>query len=216
MSADYMDRMITGIRQNLPQVFLHSEVDEVDGELVKLGETSQRLRATAKVSGVVWVVVVLFEPESYLRVFLVSPFKPPRHLYSTPRPHPPRVHPLNHLQSGLEQLFNQLTRPRLRAILDECYKDVAYLLDEESFAEADEVDIVRKRFARAWEGLVGGYKVSWPWSYCVAAREREVARGRERERKKNTTSPDSIVYLPHRLPLRTTITSSFTILLLIR
>lgn len=62
-------------------------------------------------------------------------------------------------QNGLEQLFNQLTRPRLRGLLDDCYKDLSYNLDEESFAEAEEVDLVRKRFARAWEGLLDGYRV---------------------------------------------------------
>ncbi|WVF70902.1 hypothetical protein IAT40_005697 [Kwoniella sp. CBS 6097] len=63
-------------------------------------------------------------------------------------------------KTGLEQLFNQLTRPRLRGLLDDCYKDVTYLLDEDTFAEAEETDLVRKRFVRAWEGLVAGYKDS--------------------------------------------------------
>ncbi|KAL7424811.1 Golgi transport complex subunit 4 [Cryptotrichosporon argae] len=61
-------------------------------------------------------------------------------------------------RSGLEQLFNQLTRPRLRPLLDECYKDVSYVLDEDAFADAEEHDAVRKRFARAWDGVVDGYK----------------------------------------------------------
>ena len=62
-------------------------------------------------------------------------------------------------QAGLEQLFNQLTRPKLRAILDECYRDVSYMLDDDAFAEAEDADIVKRRFMRAWEGLVDGYKV---------------------------------------------------------
>nr|XP_019014836.1 uncharacterized protein I206_00923 [Kwoniella pini CBS 10737]OCF53617.1 hypothetical protein I206_00923 [Kwoniella pini CBS 10737] len=61
-------------------------------------------------------------------------------------------------KAGLEQLFNQLTKPKLRGLLDDCYKDVSYLLDEDTFAEADELDLVRKRFIRAWDGLVEGYK----------------------------------------------------------
>ncbi|EIW72587.1 hypothetical protein TREMEDRAFT_70757 [Tremella mesenterica DSM 1558] len=61
-------------------------------------------------------------------------------------------------RSGLEQLFNQLTRPKLRSVLDECYKDVSYLLDDDGFAEAEEMDLVRKRFIRVWEGLVDGYR----------------------------------------------------------
>jgi len=50
----------------------------------------------------------------------------------------------------------------LRAILDDCYKDVTYLLDDDTFAEADEQDLVRKRFIRSWEGLMDGYRVSCP------------------------------------------------------
>lgn len=62
-------------------------------------------------------------------------------------------------RSGLEQLFNQVTRPRLRPMLDECYRDVSYLLDEDAFADAEEHDVVRRRFVRAWEGIVEGFKV---------------------------------------------------------
>ncbi|TXT06172.1 hypothetical protein VHUM_03645 [Vanrija humicola] len=61
-------------------------------------------------------------------------------------------------RSALEQLFNQVTRPRLRPMLDECYRDVSYLLDEDAFADAEEHDVVRRRFVRAWEGIVEGFK----------------------------------------------------------
>ncbi|KAK4683669.1 conserved oligomeric Golgi complex subunit 4, partial [Tremellales sp. Uapishka_1] len=61
-------------------------------------------------------------------------------------------------KNGLEQLFNQLTRPRLRSLLDDCYKDVTYLLDEDSYAEAEELDLLRKRFIRGWEALIEGYR----------------------------------------------------------
>ncbi|ORX36086.1 COG4 transport protein-domain-containing protein [Kockovaella imperatae] len=64
-------------------------------------------------------------------------------------------------RTGLEQLFNQLTRPRLRGILDDCYRDVSYHLDEDAFAAAEEDQFVRKRFTRAWEGLMDGYKDSF-------------------------------------------------------
>jgi hypothetical protein len=57
-------------------------------------------------------------------------------------------------------LFNQLTRPRLRGLLDDCYRDISYELDEDAFALAEEDDLVRKRFIRSWEALVEGYKVS--------------------------------------------------------
>ena len=34
------------------------------------------------------------------------------------------------------------------------------MLDEEGYATADYQDLARKRFVKAWEGLVDGYKVS--------------------------------------------------------
>ena len=34
------------------------------------------------------------------------------------------------------------------------------MLDEEGYATADYQDLARKRFIKAWEGLVDGYKVS--------------------------------------------------------
>lgn len=49
-------------------------------------------------------------------------------------------------------------------MLDDCYRDVEYELDEDAFAMAEEDDLVRKRFVRAWEGLVDGYKVSQRFS----------------------------------------------------
>jgi hypothetical protein len=52
-----------------------------------------------------------------------------------------------------------LTKPRLRSLLDEIYRDVTYNLDDDSFAEAEDLDIVRKRFIRSWESLVDGYRV---------------------------------------------------------
>ncbi|MBW0480142.1 hypothetical protein O181_019857 [Austropuccinia psidii MF-1] len=63
-------------------------------------------------------------------------------------------------KSGLEQLFNQLIRPRLRSMLSDCYKDVTYVLNDESYAEAELQDICKKRFCKAWETLMGPYKES--------------------------------------------------------
>jgi hypothetical protein len=64
------------------------------------------------------------------------------------------------VQAGIEQLFNQLMRPKLRTLIADIYKDVSYLLDDDGYAQADYNDIVRKRFVKAWEGLVDGYKAS--------------------------------------------------------
>ncbi|CDO69043.1 hypothetical protein BN946_scf184834.g50 [Trametes cinnabarina] len=62
------------------------------------------------------------------------------------------------LRAGIEQLFNQLLRPKLRTFIPDVYKDVSYVLDEDGYAAAELQDLVRKRFVRAWEALIEGYK----------------------------------------------------------
>ncbi|KAK4058322.1 Golgi transport complex subunit 4 [Microbotryomycetes sp. JL221] len=64
------------------------------------------------------------------------------------------------LKVGLDHLFNQLLRPKLRPLLIDMYKDVSYVLDEDAYAEAEYRDEVRKRFIRSWEALLSGYKES--------------------------------------------------------
>ena len=73
---------------------------------------------------------------------------------------------LTSAQAGIEQLFNQLLRPKLRMFIPDVYKDVSYILDDDTYATAEYNDIVRKRFIRAWEGLVEGYKVR----HCATTR----------------------------------------------
>ena len=63
------------------------------------------------------------------------------------------------LRAGIEQLFNQLMRPKLRTLVSDIYKDVSYVLDDDSYASAEYKDLVRKRFVKTWESLVDGYKV---------------------------------------------------------
>ena len=63
------------------------------------------------------------------------------------------------LRTGVEQLFNQLMRPKLRTLVSDMYKDVSYVLDDDSYASAEYRDTVRKRFVRTWESLVDEYKV---------------------------------------------------------
>ncbi|KIM48961.1 hypothetical protein M413DRAFT_59758 [Hebeloma cylindrosporum] len=62
------------------------------------------------------------------------------------------------LRSGLEQLFNQLLRPKFRNFIPDIYKDISYVLDEDGYSTADYQDLARKRFIKAWEILVDGYK----------------------------------------------------------
>ncbi|GAA5946665.1 hypothetical protein JCM1841_000189, partial [Sporobolomyces salmonicolor] len=64
------------------------------------------------------------------------------------------------LKSGLDSLFNQLVRPRLRPLLSEVYKDVSYKLDEDGYADAEYRDEVRKRFVKSWDALLSGYRES--------------------------------------------------------
>ncbi|GAA5965855.1 hypothetical protein JCM21900_005467, partial [Sporobolomyces salmonicolor] len=64
------------------------------------------------------------------------------------------------LKSGLDSLFNQLVRPRLRPLLSEVYKDVSYKLDEDGYADAEYLDEVRKRFVKSWDALLSGYRES--------------------------------------------------------
>lgn len=62
------------------------------------------------------------------------------------------------LRAGIEQLFNQLMRPRLRTFIPDVYKDVSYVLNDEGYATAEYQDLIRKRFIKAWEQLMDGYK----------------------------------------------------------
>ncbi|KAH9890716.1 COG4-domain-containing protein [Cubamyces lactineus] len=62
------------------------------------------------------------------------------------------------LRAGVEQLFNQLLRPKLRTFIPDVYKDVSYVLDDDGYSAAELQDLVRKRFIKAWESLIEGYK----------------------------------------------------------
>lgn len=64
------------------------------------------------------------------------------------------------LKGGLDSLFNQLVRPRLRPLLSDVYHAVTYRLDEDGYSDAEYKDEVRKRFVRSWENLLAGYRVS--------------------------------------------------------
>lgn len=50
-------------------------------------------------------------------------------------------------------------RPKLRNLIGDVYKDASYVLDDDGYSVAEYQDLVRKRFVKAWEGLVDGYKV---------------------------------------------------------
>lgn len=62
------------------------------------------------------------------------------------------------LKTGIEQLFNQLMRTKLRTLIPDVYKDVSYILDESNYGNAEHQGVIRKRFTKLWEGLADGYK----------------------------------------------------------
>ncbi|GAA5909681.1 Golgi transport complex subunit COG4 [Sporobolomyces salmoneus] len=64
------------------------------------------------------------------------------------------------LKGGLDSLFNQLVRPRLRPLLSEVYHGTSYRLDENGYDDAEFTDEVRKRFVRSWDNLLAGYRDS--------------------------------------------------------
>jgi hypothetical protein len=70
------------------------------------------------------------------------------------------------LRVGIEQLFNQLMRPKLRNLITEVWKDVSYVLDDDAYSAAEYQDVPRKRFIKVWEGLMESYKVSFVLFRC--------------------------------------------------
>ena len=87
-------------------------------------------------------------------------------------------------QSGLDHLFNQLLRPRLRPLLSDVYKDISYVLTEEGYSEAEYRDDVRKRFIKSWEAMLAGYRVSAKRSSRVLLL---IGLSRNRSRRRITT-----------------------------
>ncbi|CAG8628414.1 3762_t:CDS:10 [Funneliformis mosseae] len=65
------------------------------------------------------------------------------------------------LHSGLEQLFTQMVKPRIRPILQEAYKDIKYVLDEDEYHEQDANDNFTKRFVAGFDNLVKIYQITF-------------------------------------------------------
>ncbi|CAG8665219.1 5938_t:CDS:10 [Ambispora leptoticha] len=64
------------------------------------------------------------------------------------------------LQSGLEQLFKQLVKPRIRPILQEAYKDIKYVLNEDEYHDQESNDNFAKRFVNGFDSLLHIYKMT--------------------------------------------------------
>lgn len=56
----------------------------------------------------------------------------------------------------------------MRTFISDIYKDISYILDDDGYATADYQDLTRKRFIKAWEGLVDGYKVIFIQTHVCA------------------------------------------------
>jgi hypothetical protein len=62
------------------------------------------------------------------------------------------------LNSGLEQLFGQTLKPRIRPLFQEAYRDVKYVLDEEEYDEAESSDAFIRRFTQGFTKLIESYR----------------------------------------------------------
>jgi conserved oligomeric Golgi complex subunit 4 len=60
----------------------------------------------------------------------------------------------------LNELFTQMIKPRIRPILQEAYKDIKYVLDEEEYHEQGADDNFAKRFVAKSDNLIKIYQVS--------------------------------------------------------
>jgi hypothetical protein len=62
------------------------------------------------------------------------------------------------LNAGLEQLFLQTLKPRVRPLFQEAYRDVKYVLDEDEYNEADSNDVFVRRFTQGFTKLIDVYR----------------------------------------------------------
>jgi hypothetical protein len=62
------------------------------------------------------------------------------------------------LNAGLEQLFLQTLKPRIRPLYQEAYRDVKYVLDEDEYNEADSNDLFVRRFTQGFSKLIDIYR----------------------------------------------------------
>lgn len=58
----------------------------------------------------------------------------------------------------MEQLLNQILKPRIRPLFQDAYREVKYVLEEEEYNEADIEERFVKRFRRGFETLIQIYR----------------------------------------------------------
>lgn len=62
------------------------------------------------------------------------------------------------LKHGIEQLVNQILKPRMRPLYQESYREVKYVLEEDEYNEADIEERFIKRFRQGFSRLIQSYK----------------------------------------------------------
>ncbi|CAJ0895435.1 9128_t:CDS:10 [Entrophospora sp. SA101] len=62
---------------------------------------------------------------------------------------------------GLEQLFTQMIKQKLRPILQEAYKDIKYVLNEDEYHEQEANDGFAKRFVIGFDNLIKVYQTTF-------------------------------------------------------
>ncbi|RCH87312.1 Golgi transport complex subunit 4 [Rhizopus azygosporus] len=62
------------------------------------------------------------------------------------------------LKHGVEQLVNQVLKPRIRPLFQESYREVKYVLEEDEYNEADIEEKFVKRFRQGFNHLIHLYK----------------------------------------------------------
>jgi hypothetical protein len=58
----------------------------------------------------------------------------------------------------LEQLLNQILKPRVRPLFQDSYREVKYVLEEDEYNEADIEERFVKRFRRGFENMINVYR----------------------------------------------------------
>ena len=58
----------------------------------------------------------------------------------------------------MEQLLNQVLKPRIRPLFQDAYKEVKYVLEEDEYNEADIEERFVKRFRRGFSNIIDVYQ----------------------------------------------------------
>jgi hypothetical protein len=78
------------------------------------------------------------------------------------------------MKSGIQQLFTQLLRPRLRQFMSDVYKDITYVLLEESYSTVEYENPVPKRFIKSWSAMFDVFKVNSNYSAVIRLNMRSI------------------------------------------